>query len=106
MQDAMMDGSARKEFSVSTAAKGSLKETAAVVLSATMRPNTVALALRSRRVPLKSYAISAPLASSRAAPLMIMLIATIFLGMERLRKEIIVAPPAAAAWRCLPAGVV
>ena len=38
-----MDGSARNEFIVSIAAAGSLNETAALVLSATIRAKTVAL---------------------------------------------------------------
>ena len=68
-----------------------------MVLSATMRANTVALALRSRRAAVKSYAMSVALASSNAAPLITMMIATIFFGIDSLRKEIMVSPLVDAA---------
>src|SRR5262245_16866751 len=92
MQDATMEDSARRDCSVSNAADGSLKDTAAVVLSATTCANTVATAPNSWRVTVRSYAISALLASSNAAPLMVMIMATIFFGMERLRKFIVPRP--------------
>src|SRR5262249_16727038 len=90
MQAAMMVGSARSELSVSSAGIVSLNETDAFVLSATIRANALALVIRSQRAALMSEAINDPVVSSSAAPLMIMIIATILFGMERLRKEIMV----------------
>jgi hypothetical protein len=60
------------------------------VLLATIRARRVALAVKSPRVELKSFAIKIPLASKRAALLISVVIATIFFGIEKLRNEIIV----------------
>src|SRR5215831_2308913 len=100
MHPANIDGSARKEFSASMAVEASSNETADVALSATVRAKTVALSSSWRRALLKSYASKAALARNSAAPLMIIVIATIFLDMERLRKEIIASRSAGAAVRC------
>src|SRR5687767_14300911 len=106
MQVATIDGSARSELSVSIAAAWSLKEMAAFVFSATMRAKVVASARILLRVTLKSYAIRAPLESSSAAPLMIMMIETIFFGIERLRNDGIIVPLARAVSRCRQAAAI